>query len=322
MVPENVRRPTLKVIITGASGFIGKNLVLKSPKTWEIFALYNQTSDFPQFIESHRLNHITPIKCDLTSTVEIEKMVKQASKHFDACIYLAANGDPALSVEKPLLDLKLTTDTVINFLSSVEVRRFIYFSSGAVYEGRSGFVSPEVGVNPVIAYAISHLASEQYIRFFMHRGNIGEYVILRFFGAYGPYEPERKIYTKLVRAFCLEGKNEFTVRGDGENLIDAMYIDDAIEGILKVMESGKNNLTADFCSGAPLTVNALVKTAGALFQKQEVRLQHEGSVPEYNCFHASPETMDELFGFRPRVSLQEGLTKFAALLKEQKGKEI
>ena len=317
----------MKVIITGASGFIGKNLVLKSPKTWEIVALYNQTSDFPQFIEGHQLKHITPIKCDLTSTAEIKEMLKQAGKHFDACIYLAANGNPALSTGKPLLDLKLTTDTVINFLSSVEVRRFIYFSSGAVYEGRSGFVSPEVKVNPTLPYAISHLASEQYIQFFTHQGNIAEYIILRFFGAYGPYEPQRKIYTRLIRAFCLEGKNEFTVRGDGENLIDAMYIDDAIEGIFKVMESGKKNLTADFCSGTPLTVNELVKMAGVLFQKslpvgREVQVRHEGSVPEYIRFHASPEAMDKLFGFRPRISLQDGLIKFAALLKEQKGKEI
>lgn len=310
----------MKVIITGASGFIGKNLMLQSPKTWEIVALYYQTLDFPQFLERHQLSHITPIRCDLTSTDEIEELVKQIGSHFDACVYLAANGNPGLSAEQPLLDLRLNTITLINFLSLVEVERFIYFSSGAVYDGISGFVSPEVKVNPKLPYAISNLASEQYIQFFAHRGNIGEYVILRFFGAYGPYEPERKIYTKLVRTFCLEDKNEFTIRGDGKNFIDAMYVEDTIEGILKVVESDKKNLIVDFCSGTPLTINELVKTAAATFQKHAIQIHHEGIVPEYICFYVSPESMDKLFGFRPHTSLQDGLIKFAEFLKRQEGK--
>lgn len=305
----------VKIIVTGASGFIGKNLMLQIPKTWETVALYCQNIDFPQFLEIHRLNHITPVKCDLSSADEIEELGKQMGCHFDACIYLAANGNPAFSTEEPLLDLRLNTITVINFLSFVDVKRFIYFSSGAVYDGISGFVSPEVKVNPKLPYAISNLASEQYIQFFAHQGNIGEYVILRFFGAYGPHEPERKVYTKLVRTFCLEHKNEFTIGGNGENLIDAMYIDDTIEGILKVVESDEKNLIVDFCGGMPLTINELVKTAAGTFQRHNVRIHHEGIVPEYICFFVSVEAMDKLFGFRSHTSLQDGLIKFAEFLK-------
>lgn len=310
----------MKVIITGASGFIGKNLVLQSPKTWEVVASYHKTVDFPQFLERHELSHITPVRCDLTSTDEIEELVKQVGSHFDVCIYLAANGDPAFSTEETSLDLKLNTITVINFLSLVEVKRFIYFSSGAVYDGAKGFVSPDIKVNPKLPYAISKLASEQYIRFFAHRGNIREYVILRFFGAYGPYEPERKIYTKLVRAFCFEDKNEFTIRGDGKNFIDAMYIDDAIEGIIKVIESDKKNLIVDFCIGTPLTINELVNTIAAAFEKHEVQVHHEGTVPEHVCFYASPETMEKRFGFRPHISLQDGPIKLAEFIKKQEAK--
>ena len=123
----------------------------------------------------------------------------------------------------------------------------IFFSSGAVYDGLTGLVSPESKLNPKLPYAISKLASEQYIQFFAKKGQIENYIILRFFGAFGPYEPERKIYTKLVRAFALEGKDEFVVRGDGKNLIDAMYVDDTIDGILKVMASSEKNKIVDFC---------------------------------------------------------------------------
>ena len=55
--------------------------------------------------------------------------------------------------------------------------------------------------------------------------------MVRFFGAYGPYEASHKIYTRLVRAFALESRNTYTIYGDGANLIDAMYVDDAIDAV-------------------------------------------------------------------------------------------
>ena len=69
----------------------------------------------------------------------------------------------------------------------------VYVSSGAVYDGLLGPVSPATAVSPRLPYAISKLASEQYLRFFAeHRGSVGSYINVRFFGAYGPYEPRER----------------------------------------------------------------------------------------------------------------------------------
>lgn len=318
MVSENARRPTLKVIITGASGFIGKNLVLKSPRTWKIVALYNQTKDFPRFIKAHRLKHVIPVKCDLTSIAQVKKMAQQAGRHFDACIYLAANGNPALSIEKPLLDLKMNTDTVVNFLSSLEVRRFIYFSSGAVYDGLNGLVSTSSALSPTLPYAISKLISEQYIKHFHRTGKIGNYIILRFFGAYGPYEPKRKIFTRLINDVILKSSNKFIIRGDGKNLIDAMYIDDAIRGIFKIIHSRHKNLTIDFACGSPLTINELVRRCLKILGKSDVKIRHVGKTSEYIKFFVSHKVMEEEFAFQPEVSLNDGLLILLEDLKRQR----
>ena len=73
-------------------------------------------------------------------------------------------------------------------------------SSGAVYDGLRGAVSPATPVSPRLPYAISKLASEQYLRFFAeHRGTVDSYVNVRFFGAYGPYEAARKITTQWLQ---------------------------------------------------------------------------------------------------------------------------
>jgi len=128
---------------------------------------------------------------------------------------------------------------------------------------------------------------------------------------------ERSI-PKLVKAFYFENTNEFTVRGNGKNYIDAMYIDDAIRGMLKVsIHNNKVNITVDFCSGAPLTINELVQKAARTFGFTELEIEHTGQVPEYINFYASGEAMAQLFRFRPKVSLEEGLQRFAEFLKQQ-----
>ena len=310
----------MNVIVTGASGFIGKNIVLKSPKTWDVVALYNQSLDFPQFIQRQKLKHVTAQPCDLTREKDIERLAKKNSAYFDLCIYLSANGNPAFSALDPLIDLKKNTLALVNFLNQIRIERFVFFSSGAVYDGLKGKVSPEMKINPKLPYAISKCASEQYVQFFTQKGRVEEYVILRFFGAFGQYEPERKIYTKLIKTFFLEKKNKFTVRGDGRNLIDAMYIDDTIEGIFKVVASKNKNLTVDFCSGQPITIDELVKKAALVFKRNKINIVHEGEVAEYIAFRASSLAMNRLFGFKPRISLEEGLTRFAEFLKDSKVK--
>ena len=58
-------------------------------------------------------------------------------------------------------------------------------------------------------YAVSRLACEHYIKAFQKQGDVGSYTLLRFFGAYGPHEPSRKIYTRLAQALALEKQDEF-----------------------------------------------------------------------------------------------------------------
>ncbi len=307
----------MKIIIPGASGFLGKNLLQHLPKTWEVIALYNRSASFPSFIKESHLKGVTPFCCDLTQEPDLQKLKKHIGSKFETCVYLAANGDVPLSLRDPAHDLKSNALALINFLHCFKIQRFIFFSSGSVYNGLKGLVSPRVKTNPALPYAISKLTSEQYIQYFKTQGQIGEYVILRFFGAYGPLDSERKVYTKLVKALYLEGKNEFVVRGDGQNLIDAMHIYDTINGILKVIQKKESkNLIVDFCAGQPLTINELVKKAARIFQKYPIKIIHEGTISEYISFRASPKAMKRHFDFEPKIPLDEGLKRFAAFLEK------
>lgn len=300
----------MRIIIPGASGFIGKNFLLRSPKLWEIIGIYNTTRGFPDFVKERNLNNVIPVRCDLTDRVQVERLGEKFNNEFDVCLFLAANGNPTFSVLDPIMDIRKNTESLLNFLEVFHIERLIYLSSGAVYDGLKGLISPHSKLAPTLPYAISNLASEQYIKFYTHKKrSVEEYIILRFFGAYGPFEPARKIYTKLVHCFGIQKRNTYVIHGNGENLIDAMYIDDAIDGIMKVISSKERNATVDFASGNPLTINALVEKASRVFGIPEVKITHEGSVPEFINFYTTGQEMYDMFGFKPTTKLSDGLSK-------------
>ena len=302
----------MKILLTGGLGFIGKNFLLHRPSDWQVFAL-DKTEDknFQKKIKNAKF-----FKVELMDKNMVRILAKKMP-NFDVCLHLAANGDPALSVADPLWDLRSTTETLINVGVNFDIKKLIYLSSGAVYDGSRGLISKRTVVNPLLPYAISHLAAENYCQYFQKSGKIKEYLIIRFFGAYGPYEPSRKIYTNLVKAFGVKKQREFIVRGNGKNLIDAMFIEDAVKGIVAAISSKKTNLTVDFCKGDHPTVNQLVQGAASVFNIK-VGIKHHGQVPEYNQFYASPKEFEKLFGFRPEISFDEGLKKLEEWIRSNK----
>lgn len=308
----------MKIIIPGASGFIGKNLLLNIPKIWEVVALYNKSTSFLDFLNKYKCNNVKPVKVDLADEKSLKHILKNIDINYDCSVFLAANGDPTISSDYPLFDLSSNTVTLINFLQNFNIKRFIYFSSGAVYDGLNGLISPESKVEPTLPYAISNLASEQYVKFYRYRRkSISEYVIVRFFGAYGPFEPERKIYTKLVKTFGIRGINTFVIRGDGNNFIDAMYIDDTINQIMSIINSNASDLTIDFASCTPITVNELVEKAAKVFAIENLKIVHEGNVPEYIKFKVSSNRMRDVFDFKPNIDLSDGLERFLKFLQKE-----
>jgi len=309
----------MRLLVTGASGFLGRNALLAMPFSWQVVALHRPgNSGFLSFVEAHRLHHVRPVACDLTDVDQIEHATRLFGREFDSCLALASNTSIPDSIERPIDDLTTNTIGLLHLLQRCSFGHLVYLSSGAVYIGLSGLVGPASAVSPTLPYAISKLAAEQYIRAFAeHHQTPGHATIVRFFGAYGPYEPPRKLYTKLVRQFAFKRDPHFTVIGDGENFIDAMYIDDAIRALLAVLArpASEKVRCIDLGVGKGDSVNSVVIQAAHVFGL-EPQIIHEGSAPEYIQFVIDPRPFTSLYQFEPTISLVEGLKRLAAYLEQ------
>lgn len=304
----------MKLLVTGASGFIGRNLVKRLPRDCDITALYHTAIDYPGFLRANGLSHVRALQVDLADAEQVQARVGSS---WDAIVYLAANANPSRSVESPTFDLKANTLSALNLLASCSTEFFLFLSSGAVYDGLTGRVSPASPLAPRLPYAVSKLATEHYLRFYCERSDrIARLTVLRFFGAFGPHEPSRKIYTKMVEAFAARGDREFAIRGDGSNLIDAMYVDDAVDGLLAVLFDRGGGGTFDFGSGHPLAIEQLVRRAAAVWGIDAVHIRRQGTTAEPIAFQMDPRPFAERFGFQASIPLEEGLQRLARFLEQ------
>jgi len=304
----------MKVLVTGASGFIGRNVLLRAPGDWQIVAVCHRSVDLDGFVRQHQLANVRTVRCDLTDAASVSRLA-EGDGVFDACLYLAANGDPAKSADRPAWDLQLNTLALVACLERIRVGHLVYVSSGAVYDGLTGAVTPATPVAPRLPYAISKLASEQYVRAFAERTKtVGSFMNVRFFGAYGPYEPIRKITTRWIQGL-MSGQREFAIRGDGENLIDFMYVDDAVDGLLALTSAAGYSGTLDFASGTPVSVNAVAQTMARVLGAS-VTIRHEGHTEEYIRFRSADTTMRDRFGVVPCVTFEDGVRRLYEFLQK------
>lgn len=301
----------MDLLVAGASGFMGRNLLAACPGDWNVLALYCHDASFPAFVAGLNNPNIHVGRCDLHNPNQVSAVLDGHGREWDACVHLAAKVDIPASVRSPREDLFANAGSLINVLEHLRADRLVYFSSGAVYDGLRGEAVPSAKVAPTLPYAISKLACERYVEFYAsRRRTIRNALIVRFFGAYGPYEASHKIYTRLIRRFAVEQKNSFTLYGGGTNLIDAMHVTDAVDAVLRMLAGDHWNDTINLAAGAPMTIRDLVAQTGAALGLSEVHIENEGVAHEANEFWGSTAEMRRHYRFEPRIGLQDGIRSF------------
>lgn len=352
------------ILVTGSAGFIGANLVLRlldSKEPLKIVGLDNLNNYYDPSLKEYRLRlidekyaSVSPSLPATTGNLSYE-FVKGSiadrelvnglfeKHHFDIVVNLAAQAGVRYSIENPDVYIESNIIGFYNILEACRhfpVEHLVYASSSSVYGGNKKipFSVDDRVDNPVSLYAATKKSNELMAHCYSKLYDIPS-TGLRFFTVYGPAgRPDMAYFgftNKLLKGETIQIYNYGNCRRD------FTYVDDIVEGIVRVMAKAPEKKTG--ADGLPVPpyavynigggqpenlldfVNILQEellSAGVLPQDYDFEAHRQlvpmqpGDVP---TTYADASALERDFGFTPKITLREGLRKFARWYKEYYG---
>jgi UDP-glucose 4-epimerase len=295
----------LNFLVTGAAGFLGSNLANNLVKTGhQVRGLDDLSTGDPA-----RLNpSVLFTRGDVQDRPKLWTLLQDVE-----CVYhLAARVSVQESVLYPreynLVNVGGTV-SMMEAMRDVGVRRVVFISSGAVYgEQKTQPVAEGATPNPDSPYAVSKLSAEYYVRTIGALWGI-ETVILRVFNAYGPGQPLPAAHAPVVARFLRQaaGGGSLVVHNGGTQTRDYVYIDDAVECMTAASTMPDvDRKVINVGSGSETSVQSLADQIIRLVRQGEVlKTPYEEGGVSHLC--ADITLARDLLGYRPRISLAEGL---------------
>jgi nucleoside-diphosphate-sugar epimerase len=338
----------MNILVTGSAGFIGANLVLRlldSPDPVHIVGLDNLNDYYDPALKEYRLREIdakyaaapqhgyTFVRGSIADRDLVDELFEEYQ--FDIVVNLAAQAGVRYSIENP--DVYIESN-IIGFYYILEacrhhpVKHLVYASSSSVYGGNKKvpFSVEDRVDNPVSLYAATKKSNELMAHCYSKLYDIPS-TGLRFFTVYGPAgRPDMAYFgftNKLLRGETIQIYNYGNCRRD------FTYVDDIVEGIVRVMAKAPERRKGE--DGLPIPPYAVYNIGGGqpenlldfvnILQEELVAAgvlpsdfdfeAHKQLVPmqpgDVPTTYADATALERDFGFTPRIPLRTGLRRFA-----------
>ena len=220
----------MRVLITGAAGFIGCNLFKRCiDERWEVTGVDDMSNGHWQFLpNSARYKEF--IHSDFADP-EVLRGVR--NREFDVVFHLAAVPRVSYSVEHPLKTNDINVSRTLHLLDACRgsVKRVVFASSSSVYGGALDLPTPETAPRlPKSPYALQKAIVEDYLRLYGELYGLDS-VCLRFFNVFGPHQLGDSPYATAVSAWLDAVKRGRPLRsdGDGSQTRDMCYVDNVVD---------------------------------------------------------------------------------------------
>ena len=331
----------MKILITGAAGFIGFHLSKKLlDESYQIIGIDNLNDYYDQSLKQSRLETLNKYenfnfhKVDIKEKKQVDDIFAQYKPTY--IINLAAQAGVRYSIENPYAYVDSNLIGFINILECCRnhpIKHLLYASSSSVYGGNkvAPFSTNHNVDHPVSLYAATKKSNELMAHTYSHLYNIPT-TGLRFFTVYGPWGRPDMAYFSFTQDI-LAGK-PIKVFNHGKMERDFTYIDDIVEGIVKLIDKvpvankdwdeSRNDLSTSFApykiynigNNQPVKlmrfINALEDALGKEAEKIYVDMQPGDVIRTY----ADVSDLEKDIGFKPSTSIEDGLKKFVEWYKE------
>jgi len=331
----------MKVLVTGAAGFIGSTLSMRLLERGDqVIGIDNHNDYYDPALKEARLNRFidnpdyTHVRMDLADRAGMTALFKDHRPH--SVVNLAAQAGVRYSLENPL---SYIDSNLVGFGHILEgcrhngVEHLVYASSSSVYGANTQMpFSVHHNVDhPLSLYAATKKANELMAHTYSHLYGLPT-TGLRFFTVYGPWDRPDMALQKFAQAIT-KGET-IKVFNYGNHRRDFTYIDDIVEGVIRILDrpappnpDWSSEKPDSATSSAPWRVYnignnnpvnlmdyiiALEEALGKEAKKEFLPIQ-PGDVPDT---YADVTDLIEEFDYKPNTSVEEGVTNFAKWFKE------
>jgi UDP-glucose 4-epimerase len=301
-------------LVTGGAGFIGSHLVDKLVALGRPVRVYDDFSTGQRDNLAHHKNLELVDGC-LTDSVA----VTQAMKGVSVVYHLGAMASVARSLEDPLGCHAINATGTLHVLEAAraaKTKRVVYAASSSAYGTASdpSGQGEETPLEPLSPYAAAKLTGEMYLQSYASSFGL-ETVRLRFFNIFGPRQRADSPYSGVIAIFAaaLQENRAITVHGDGLQVRDFTYVDNAIQAVVKAGEvPGVSGRVYNVGTGRGVTILDLVNALGRILEKP-VTAKHSDARPgDVRFSKAVIDRIRKDLGYEPTVTFEEGLRKTIA----------
>lgn len=340
------------VLVTGSPGFIGANLVIRllfEMHGGTVISLDNMNGYYDPRLKEYRLSLIekaaanSPVKhVFIKGSIANRQLVDNVFAEYkpQVVVNLAAQAGVRYSIDHPDVYLESNVTGFYNILEACRynpVEHLVYASSSSVYGGNKKvpFAVEDKVDNPVSLYAATKKSNELFAHCYSKLYSIPT-TGLRFFTVYGPAGRPDMFYFSATQKLVADESIKIFNYGNCKR--DFTYIDDIVEGVLRVMKGAPERLTGE--DGLPVPPYAVYNIGGGTpenlldyISTLQEELVRAGVLPADYDFeghrelvamqpgdvvitYADSTALERDYGFRPNIGIREGLRRFAQWYKE------
>jgi nucleoside-diphosphate-sugar epimerase len=307
------RGAQLKVVVTGAAGFIGSHLSEKLLAAGHEVVGIDCISDFydralkEKNLESSRGHHNFRFEeVDLVDA-DLAPLLEGAGVVYHLAGLDGVQPSWGSRFDTYVRDNVIATQRLLESLKGAPIKRLVFAGSSSVYGDAEMFPTKESALpRPMSPFGVTKLAAEHLTHLYTRNFAI-PVVSVRYFTVYGPRQRPDMAFSRFMQA--LTGGEEIEVFGDGEQTRDLTYVSDAVEGTIKASTADVVGQVINLGAGSRATVNQVLAVLEEI-SGIKVRRRTLPSAPgDPRHTGASINLARERLGWEPRVSLREGLTR-------------